>query len=322
MRYVIAGAGGFIGSHLAHALLALGHEVVGVDRLGEPRLQAAWNELRGQSQFVPVESDLLDVDLDATVAGASAVFNLAGRGGYLLSWESPEDFERDNVTAAIALARACSRRRVGLIHASSSSVLGARATGDENATTLPCSPYGDGKARAERALLTAESAQSTVVLRFFSVYGSRQRPEMGIHRAIDSALGGRPFHILGDGEHRRSFTHVSDAVVAMIVAAKRGRGGDIYHIGRSNTHTMKDVLSLVGRLAGHAVPVAAVPDQRGNQTVTECVGVKARRTLGFVARTSLAAGLAEQYSWQRERQIIDIRSSVAEPAQARIGEGS
>lgn len=293
-------------------------------------MRAAWNQLQGQAQFVPVESDLLEVDLGATLAGACAVFNLAGRGGYRASWESPEDFERDNVTAAVALARACGQHRIRLVHASSSSVLGASAIGDECSATWPCSPYGEGKARAERALLAADSGQATVIFRLFSVYGSRQRPEMGIHHAISAALGGGPFHLFGDGQHRRSFTHVSDIVRAMIAATKRGPGGEIYHIGRSSTHTMSDVLSLIGRLAGREVPVAAVPDQRGNQMVTECVGEKARRELDFVARIKLAVGLAEQYSWQyscqhswqRELPMIDVRAARAEQTRPPIVVGS
>lgn len=231
--------------------------------------------------------------------GAAAVFNAAGRGGYRESWDQPSRYHRDNVEVAAILASACARHSgIRLVQASTSSVLGACAVGDEDSPVKPCSPYGRSKADAEMNLLSGPARDSVVLLRLFSVYGSRQRPEMGIRRAIDSALTGQPLPLYGHGLHMRSFTHVSDVVRAMVLASEHGVPGQIYHIGSDESHSMRHVLEVISGIEGRTVSVSCLPDQRGNQNVTRCRGDKAREHLGFGASIELTEGLAEQYHWQ------------------------
>lgn len=302
MKYVVTGAAGFIGSHLTATLLAAGQDVTGIDRLGEPRLSAAWNELAEHPNFTAIHADVLETDLVAALQGASAVFNLAGRGGYRQSWVCPTDFARDNVeTVRVLLAARGQATGPRLVHASTSSVLGIEAVGDEGSSLAPCSPYGDSKAAAEVLVSAAADTQDAVTVRLFSVYGSRQRPEMGIYQAIDAALGRGPMRLFGDGLHERAFTHVSDVVRGMIAAAQRGRPGETYHVGAEKTHTIADVLRLTSLIAQAPVPFVGALEQRGNQRHTRCLGAKARSELRFTAKVPLADGLHEQFKWQSGR---------------------
>ena len=213
MRYVVTGAAGFIGSHLAEAIAAAGHEVAGVDAFtdsydpGLKRENAAGLDVR--------ELDLADDELD--LGGADGVFHLAGQPGVRASWGPEFDlYVRRNVLATQRVTEAAAQAGVRLVFASSSSIYGnaERYPTPEDVVPAPISPYGITKLAGEH--LVRAYGSDSVVLRYFTVYGPRQRPDMAFARLLTSLAEGRPFELYGDGSQTRGFTSVSDAVAATI----------------------------------------------------------------------------------------------------------
>lgn len=325
MRVVVTGAAGFIGSHVAEAMAGTGHEVLAVDALPRAASPAAawanWSDLSGHTGVVRAEIDLATGDL-AGLAEADVVIHLAGRPGVRSSWGAGRaDSERDNVTATRRLLAACaapagSRRSPRLVVASSSSVYGSAGgrPSTERDPLRPASPYAAAKAEMERlTALAVRQGLPAVVLRFFSVYGPRQRPDMAFHRFIEAGLHGRPLPVLGDGGQSRAFTHVSDIVAATVAAATTDLpSGTVLNVGHPEHVPVREAIEVLGGLLGVRPSVrhhAAVP---GDVARTWADPGEAARLLGWSARVGLAEGLADQVAWHRGRAA----ESTARAAQA------
>lgn len=309
---LVTGAAGFIGSHLTDALLAEGWEVRGVDVFTdyyEParkrdNLAAA---LRSE-HFELHQLDLAHAELAPWVEGCDVVFHLAAQAGVRASWS--QDFQQyvdGNVLGTQRLldaARAVHVER--FVHASSSSVYGSAVPypTEESATLGPENPYGVTKLAAEH-LCTAYAASfglSTVSLRYFTVYGSRQRPDMAIHRMIESALGGPAFELYGDGSQVRDFTHVSDVVSATLRAAvARLSPGEVLNVAGGHQVPLLEVLEQVERCVGASVVVEHRPVAVGDVHRTAASIKAAADVLEWAPAVSLAEGLDEQVAWHRSR---------------------
>jgi UDP-glucuronate 4-epimerase len=301
----VTGAAGFIGSHLVDRLLANGCEVVGVDaftgyysrRRKERNLASAVDE----AGFRLVEGDLLRLDLDALMAGVDVVVHLAGEPGVRRSWGEnfPRYVER-NVLTTGRLLEAAGRSGAGkFIYTSSSSVYGPDPGGPvgEEHPRRPASPYGLSKLAAEEliGLHARERGVPATIVRYFSVYGPRQRPEMALSRFIFAALRGRRVEIFGDGEQRRDMTYVSDAVDATVAALEAPDG--IYNVGGGTRATVNEMLDAVRRVTGAPVEARYGLAAEGDVHSTWADSNRAARVLGYEPRVGLEEGLAAQVAW-------------------------
>jgi nucleoside-diphosphate-sugar epimerase len=307
MKALVTGAAGFIGSHLSSALLDMGAAVTGIDCFTDyyprPLKEANLATIQGRPGFTFVEGPLQDMDLRATLAGVTHVFHLAAQAGVRKSWGRDFDvYTKNNVEATQRLLEAL----VGLpieryVYASSSSVYGDSVPLPmrEDAILQPLSPYGVSKLAAEHLghLYWANYGVPAVALRYFTVYGPRQRPDMGFQRFLTAIKQGRPITVYGDGEQTRDFTFVSDIVAANLAAAERGRPGSVYNIGGGSRVTLNHVLALIGEVTGKAVTIQREPDQKGDMRHTYADTSLARRDLNFAPRVSLESGLEQQYRW-------------------------
>jgi UDP-glucuronate 4-epimerase len=317
MSVVVTGAGGFIGSHLVEALLAAGQSVVGLDRHAD-REAANLAAVVGHPRFVLVDADLVRADLGALVAGADMVFHLAGEVGVRDSWgERFGDYAAANVFATQRVAEACVAAGVRrLVLASSSSVYGpaSRRPSRETDRPSPRSPYAVSKLAAEHLALTAalRGGIQVVVLRYFTVYGPRQRPDMLVARALQAVLGGAPLAVFGDGRQRRAFTYVGDVVAATLLAARCPvRGTAVFNVAGGRPVTVLHLLELARMVCGHPVPVRWEPARDGDVEATAGDLSSSRRRLGFRPAVPLAEGLAAQWSWTHQRR--------EQPSSARAG---
>jgi nucleoside-diphosphate-sugar epimerase len=307
MKCVITGAAGFIGSHLSEALLAGGHDVVGLDAFIPyyPRRTKEANLARAlrHPSFCFLELDLRTAPLEPVLDNAEAVFHLAAMPGLAKSWTDFELYNGCNVLATQRLLEAIRATRPPLrrfVLASTSSVYGRFASGDESLPTCPVSPYGVTKLAAEHLCRAYSSAFGLplVVLRYFSVYGPRQRPDMGYHQFIQAALCGAPVTVTGDGHQSRSNTYVGDCVRAT-VAALNAPVGETYNVGGGESASVWDILEKLSRLAGAPLRAERAPARAGDQRHTFADTSRLASHLGWSPVTSLDEGLAAQFEWQK-----------------------
>jgi UDP-glucose 4-epimerase len=307
VKALVTGAAGFIGSHLASALLDRGAAVTGLDCFTDyyPRAfkEANLDVNRGRAGFDFVEASLQQCALDSLLEGKTHVFHLAAQAGVRKSWG--QDFRvytENNVDATQRLLEACIGRPLHrVVYASSSSVYGDNVSIPmrEDALPRPVSPYGVTKLAAEQLcyLYHVNHGVPTTSLRYFTVYGPRQRPDMAFHRFIRAALGGQPIVLFGDGEQTRDFTFVADAVAATMAAGDRGVPGRAYNVGGGSRVSVNHVLEIVGRLSGRSPDVRREPPQKGDMRDTYADTSLARADLGFSPRVSLQEGLEAEYRW-------------------------
>jgi nucleoside-diphosphate-sugar epimerase len=311
---VVTGAAGFIGSHLAEALLDRGHRVVGVDAFrGHYPAADKWSNLSGllgRPGFELHRLDLATADLGALLAGAAAVLHLAARPGVRTSFGPGFDgYLHDNVLATQRLLEACVRAEVPrLVFASSSSVYGDAPTypTTEESRTRPLSPYGVTKLAAEQlcqAYARPNLSEMTVaVLRYFTVYGPRQRPDMAFRRFIEAALAGRPIVVYGDGGQTRDFTYVDDVVRANLLAMTAPVEDEAVNIGGGRRVSLLEALELIGAATGRRPRIDRRPPRPGDVRHTGADGTRAEALLGYRPRIDLATGLAAQVAWVSRRQ--------------------
>jgi nucleoside-diphosphate-sugar epimerase len=303
----VTGAAGFIGSTLADRLLQEGADVVGIDcftdyyprELKEANLATA----RKSSRFSFVDGDLLTVDMDALLDGVTHIYHLAAQAGVRKSWGRDFDVYVDNnVSATQRLLEACTGRSLErIVYASTSSVYGDEASIPmrEDQRLQPLSPYGVSKLAAEHLghLYHVNYGLPFVALRYFTVYGPRQRPDMGFHRFLSAAMDGRPLVRYGDGEQTRDFTYVADAVTATVSAGTSGVPGGVYNIGGGSRVTVNHVFEIIGTLTGRPVTIEQQPPQKGDMRDTYADTSRARADLGFAPSVTLEDGLRQMHSW-------------------------
>lgn len=312
MRCVVTGVAGFVGSTLAERLLADGHEVVGIDCFTDyyPREVKDRNlaTARAHDRFTFREEDLVTADLEAILDGADVVFHQAAQAGVRASWgETFASYTHHNVLATQRLLEAAKRRmgRGGprrVVYASSSSVFGEEAPLPMTETTFcrPFSPYGVTKLAAEHLceLYRNNFGLSTVSLRYFTVYGPRQRPDMGFHKFIRAALQGEPITVYGDGQQTRDFTFIEDVVQANVLAATSNADG-VFNIGGGSRVTLVHVLETLGEVLGKPVATVRAAKQAGDVSHTFADATRARTGLGWTPTVHLREGLARQAAWHR-----------------------
>jgi UDP-glucuronate 4-epimerase len=312
MRAVVTGAAGFIGSHLCDRLVADGEEVLGIDCLTDyysPREKLAnISSLRDNPRFAFSTADLCDAPLEDLLEGAGVVFHQAAQPGVRGSWSS--GFLRycsNNVVATQRLLEASRTVGVGrFVYASSSSVYGnaERYPVQEPDLPRPASPYGVTKLAGEHLcnLYAEAKGLRTISLRYFTVYGPRQRPDMALRRLVDGALLGRPFAIFGTGEQVRDFTYVDDVVEANLLAANAEvPPGTVVNIAGGSRASLLELAQLVGRLVGREVALHRLPAQPGDVPRTEGSTDRATRLLSWRPRTALEEGVSQMVSWARAR---------------------
>jgi nucleoside-diphosphate-sugar epimerase len=310
MKALITGVAGFIGSTLADRLLEDGADVVGLDCFADyyPRACKERNltAARRHPNFRFIETRIQDASLGSLLADRTHVFHLAAQAGVRKSWG--RDFSvytANNVEATQVLLEAC----VGvplqrLVYSSSSSVYGDETPMPmrEDALPQPVSPYGVTKLAAEQLchLYYVNERVPAVSLRYFTVYGPRQRPDMGFHKFLRATLQGQPISLYGDGEQTRDFTFVHDAVDANVAAALRGVPGRVYNIGGGSRVSVNQVLEMIARVSGRQPIVSVDPAQKGDMRHTYADTSLARADLGFVPKVGLEEGLAAEHAWLTE----------------------
>ncbi len=306
-RCLVTGAAGFIGSHLAEQLVEIGHHVVGVDSFTDfyPRETKERNlgDLRNHPHFSFVEGDLLDLDLAELFHGVDWVFHLAAQAGVRNCWgKAFEVYTRNNVLATQRLLEGARTANLGkFVFASSSSVYGdAEALPSPEALTpRPNSPYGVTKLACEHlcSLYWRNYGVPAVSLRYFTVYGPRQRPDMAFHKFILAALEDREIVVYGDGEQTREFTFVSDIVDGTISAARRGRAGDVFNLGGGSRASVNQVIRDLERILRKPVRVRYAEVQAGDVRHTGADTTSAAKMLGYAPRVDLSSGLRLELSW-------------------------
>lgn len=308
MRILVTGAAGFIGSTLCERLVADGRDVVGVDcftdyyarELKERNLTALRKSIR--FSFVETGVQSLAKKPDA-LDGVEAVFHLAAQPGVRRSWGASFDvYIRDNVAATQALLELLKEKEIAkFVYASSSSVYGDAESfpTPESATPRPLSPYGVTKLAAEHLcrLYWKSFGVPAVSLRFFSVYGPRQRPDMAFCGLIDAIKTEKKFTVFGDGEQTRDFTFVDDIVDCCLLALEKGRPGEVYNAGGRSRVTLNQTIELAERLIGKRADLERLPAQRGDARDTAADISKATAELGYAPTVELEEGLKRQIEY-------------------------
>jgi len=301
MRYVVTGAAGFIGSHLLRRLLELGHDAVGWDSFTDYYDPALKEE---NAHGLPVERvDLVDDELP--LEGVDGVFHLAGQPGVRSFGEVFPVYVRENVLASQRVLEAAAGSGAKVVLASSSSIYGDAESYPtrEDAAPRPISPYGITKLACEHLAYAygREFGLTAVVLRYFTIYGPRQRPDMALARMVARLVDGRHFELFGDGSQSRSFTYVDDAVEATLAAMERGSVGATYNVGGGEEVTLLAVLESLAAIAGRPLEVVRAARREGDAARTAADTSLIREDLGWVPRTPFAEGLAAQWRWAADR---------------------
>ncbi len=309
MRVLVTGAAGFIGSSLSERLLALGHDVAGIDCLTDyysPETKRRNIETALQnSRFTFFEQDLLDADLAGLLDGCDVVFHQAAQAGVRASWG--RDFEiytNNNVLATQRLLEAAKGLPIKrFVFASSSSVYGdaQKIPVSEDDPVHPLSPYGVTKLAAENLCLLYHTnfGVPAVALRYFTVFGPRQRPDMAFHRFIKAMLRDERISVFGSGEQTRDFTFVEDAVNANVLAMERGRDGSVYNIGGGSRISLNRAIELLEGIVVKKAKRDQSSAQKGDVLHTWADTTRAQTELGFIPRHDVEEGLRKEFEWLR-----------------------
>jgi UDP-glucose 4-epimerase len=307
MQLVVTGAAGFIGSWLSERLLALGHEVTGVDCLTDyypPEVKRTnVEEALKNPRFTLLEHDLLEADLSTLLDGCEVIFHQAAQAGVRASWgQSFEKYINNNVLATQRLLEATKELSIKrFVFASSSSIYGdaENIPVTELEPARPVSPYGVTKLAAENLcrLYHKNFGVPTISLRYFTVFGPRQRPEMAFHKCITAMVRNEPIPIFGGGEQTRDFTFIEDAIAANVLAMENGRDGAVYNIGGGSRITLNGAIELLEGIIGKKAKRDQTASQKGDVLHTWSDTSLARAELGFEPRYDLEEGLREEVEW-------------------------
>jgi nucleoside-diphosphate-sugar epimerase len=303
-RFVVTGAAGFIGSHLVDSLRGAGHEVVGVDAFTD-HYDPALKEQNAAGYEVQ-RLDLSRDDVNTLVTGADGVFHLAGKPSVRSGWgDDFQDYLRDNLLATQRLFAAAAAHGVRVVWSSSSSVYGDAATypTPEDTPPQPISPYGVTKLACERIahVFRRGFGLDVVSLRYFTVFGPRQRPDMAFTRLVNALAEGRTFELYGDGTQSRGFTYVADAVSASIAAMERAPEGATYNVGGGSETSMLEAIELLERISGRTLDLVVGEPSTGDVKRTSPDTSRIRADLGWKPEVALEDGLAAHWEWAAER---------------------
>ncbi len=304
---LVTGAAGFIGSAVATNLSASGWKVIAVDALMDGLYPATEKKARFErlADVPGVETfqlDLRHADLSALPTGITHVINQAAMPGLGLSWQDFDLYSSCNLTATARLIDISSHWNLErFVQISTSSVYGKNAVGDEQQPLRPVSPYGVTKLAAENLALAhwRDSGFPALVLRYFSVYGPGQRPDMAYRKFIDSALAGNAISLYGSGNQSRSNTYIDDCVSATVASLAAGDDGEVYNIAGGQERTITEALAIIETEVGKPLNIERTEAARGDQERTCGDSSKAQQALGFVHTVGLEEGLARQVQWQR-----------------------
>jgi UDP-glucuronate 4-epimerase len=301
VKYVVTGAAGFIGSQLARALVEAGHDVVGIDCFTDSYDPAEKEEnARGLDvRRLDLAEHALDLD------GVDGVFHLAAQAGVRSFGDVFPIYVRQNLLATQRVFESCARQGVRVVFASSSSVYGeaeAYPTAEDTPPS-PISPYGITKLAGEHLAHSYALAfgLDAVVLRYFTVYGPGQRPDMFFRRVCEALLAGGTFEVYGSGEQSRSFTYVADAVAATVAAMERGDKSSVYNVGGGEEATMLESIAALERISGRTLDVNHAGVAKGDVSRTSADVARIRGALGWEPQTPLDDGLAAMWAWASAR---------------------
>jgi len=304
---LVTGAAGFIGSAVVTSLSASGHKVVALDGLLDGLYPSAekidrFRTISGLPGVTPIHADLRYDDLSVIPDTVTHVINEAAMPGLGLSWQDFDLYATCNLNAVSRLMEQASQWNLErFVQVSTSSVYGKNAVGDESQAIAPVSPYGVTKLAAENLALAhwRDSGFPAVILRYFSVYGPGQRPDMAFRKFIAKALNGEPITVYGTGNQSRSNTYLDDCVNATISALTLGKPGEIYNISGGQERTINEALAIIEAEVRHPLNIERVDPARGDQNRTFGDSAKAQTALGFSQSVTLEEGLSRQVAWQR-----------------------
>jgi UDP-glucuronate 4-epimerase len=301
MRYLVTGAAGFIGSQLLRTLLERGHDADGWDAFTD-YYDPALKEVNAHD--LPVARlDIAEDELD--LAGLDGVFHLAGQPGVASFGDVFPVYVRQNVLASRRLFEAAAAAGTRVVFASSSSIYGDAASypTPEDTIPRPLSPYGITKLACEHLAraYALEFGLDVATLRYFTIYGPGQRPDMAFTRMVSCLAEGGPFDLYGDGSQSRSFTYVDDAVDATIAAMERAPGGATYNVGGGSEVSMLEAIETLGRVSGRRLEIVRHPRREGDPARTAADTARIRADLGWEPETSFEEGLAAQWRWAAAR---------------------
>jgi nucleoside-diphosphate-sugar epimerase len=314
-RILVTGCAGFIGSHLTEALLRSGHQVIGIDCLTDyypPEAKRRnMSSFASNNDFTFLRKDILNMDLKQVVKDADFVFHMAAQPGVRASWgESFSIYTRNNILATQNLLEACKGSGIKrFVFSSSSSVYGdvKEMPIREDSPARPVSPYGVTKLAAENLcfLYFKNYGLPAVSLRYFTVYGPRQRPDMAFQIFISSILRGKPISIFGDGKQTRDFTHVSDVVKANVLAVDKGSAGEAYNIGGGSRISMNQAIKIIEESSGRKASVEFKDVQKGDMRDTYADISKSSKELGYRPSVSIKSGLTEMVDYAKDMLRAD-----------------
>ena len=306
MVKIVTGVAGFIGSSLAQTLLEKGEEVVGIDCFLDyyPREIKEKNltSLRDFSAFTFIEKNINDLDFIKILPGVNGIYHQAAQAGVRSSWGNNfEIYTNNNILATQRILEAVKGQSIRVVYASSSSIYGEtqKIPMQEEDKPCPVSPYGVSKLAGEYLcyLYYKNFGVPTISLRYFTVYGPRQRPDMAFHRFIKAICNSGKIELYGDGEQTRDFTFIRDAVEANILAMEKGTPGMVYNIGGGANVSVNHIITKMEQILDKKAMINRMERQKGDVSHTYADTTRARKELGFVPKTSLDQGLAQEAEW-------------------------
>ena len=306
-KVLVTGCAGFIGSHLAEKLLADGHEVIGVDCFtkyyGRSVKEKNIETINEHENFDFFEADLVDYNLKELLEDIGVVYHLAAQPGVRYSWEEFKEYSDNNILATQRLLDACKEEMPRFIFASSSSVYGnTPLPAKETCPLNPISPYGLTKKFCEDlCTLYHENFEIPVLmLRYFTVYGPRQRPDMAINIFAGKMLRGEPIQIYGDGKQSRDFTYVEDIVAGTILAGKSNLKSGTFNLGSGESITLNRLLELIGKAAGKTPNLDYTDSAIGDVMHTKASISNAKKKLGYNPEFNIEDGIKKYVAWYKQ----------------------
>ncbi len=304
IKVTVTGACGFIGSHLTKQLIERGFYVVGVDCIDDNLYSRSVKESRLKSLKQLSDFDFANIniatdELDSSISDSKFVFNLAAIPGQVLSWKLFEKYVESNILGTKKVIDSCIKNKVTkIIHASTSSVYGKFAVGSELQDTKPISPYGITKLAAENLLfaLTNSNNLDFTILRYFSVYGPGQRPDMAIQKFLTAIKMGQEINITGDGTQKRDITYVQDVVEATISASALTDKKQIFNISGGKQFTLNQIIDECFNVSGRKSKINYIDRPIGDQEETFGDISKAQKLLGFNPTFDIKTGLSNQFA--------------------------